>query len=55
MEGTLAKIRAVAQVLLSIAVIAGAITGNQIVLLIAATVLVGLILWEADVRRRRRV
>ncbi len=55
MENRVGIIRAVLQVALSVAVIAAAVTGNQTVLLVAVLVVVGLVMWELEVRRRRRV
>jgi hypothetical protein len=54
MHRRLPLIRAVLQLALSIALIVGAITGNQVVLLLAAIAVVGLLIWEFEARRRRR-
>jgi hypothetical protein len=55
MQRRLLVIRGVLQVALSVAVLAGAITGNQVVLLLAAIAVVALIMWEFEARRRRRI
>jgi hypothetical protein len=47
-------IRAGAQVLFSIVVIVAAITGSQILLLVAVLAVVCLLMWEFELRRRRR-
>ncbi len=47
-------IRAVLQLVLSVAVIVGALTGSQALLLVAVLLVVAVLTWEFDVRRRRR-
>ncbi len=47
-------IRAVLQVLLSIAVIVGAVSGSQVLLLAAVLLVLVVLMWEFEVRRRRR-
>ncbi len=42
------------QVLLSVAVIVGAVTGSQALLLIAVLLVLGVLVWEFEVRRGRR-
>lgn len=53
MDKRLVPVRAVLQVALSIALLAGAITGNEVVLLLGAMAVVALLLWEFEARRRR--
>jgi hypothetical protein len=47
-------IRGVLLIALSVALLIGAIAGNQVVLLLAVTALVVLLSWEFELRRRRR-
>ena len=47
-------IRALLLVALSIALLVGALIGNQVLLLLSAMAVVALLVWEADIRRRRR-
>ena len=39
---------------LSILLLVGAIIGNEVLLLLSAMAVVALLVWEAEVRRRRR-
>ncbi len=48
-------IRAFLQVTLSILLLVGAIIGNEVLLLLSAMAVVGLLVWEGELRRRRRV
>ena len=47
-------IRSVLQIALSVALLLGAITGNQPLLLGGALAVVALLSWEFELRRRRR-
>ena len=46
-------IRSVLQIVMSVALLLGAITGNQVLLLGGAVVVVALLSWEFELRRRR--
>jgi hypothetical protein len=48
-------IRALLQVVLSVVLLVGALIGNQVLLLLAAMAVIALIVWEAEVRRRKRI
>lgn len=45
-------VRAFLLVALSVALLVGAIIGNQVLLLLSAMAVVALLVWEAEVRRR---
>jgi len=47
-------IRAFLLVALSVALLIGAIIGNEVLLLLSAMAVVALLVWEAEARRRRR-
>jgi hypothetical protein len=47
-------IRSVLQIVMSVALLLGAVTGNQVLVLGGAVVVVALLSWEFELRRRRR-
>lgn len=55
MQRRMPTIRALLQIVLSVALLVGAIIGNQVLLLLAAMAVVALLVWEAEIRRRRRI